>query len=353
MTIGNPVGAADQIVDPNGTRLTPRQIIQHYFPEDWELFVREWMDGFNPPYHFKDKLGGAGDMGRDVVGYDGEPSSCGPWDNYQCKHYKQPLSPTDIYTELGKLCVFTFQKKYTVPRRYRFVAPLGVGPKLFRYLENPELLRAELIANWPAYCETKISDSESFPLTGDLKRYVESFDFSIVGYIPVDDILEQHCRTAHWSRRFQIEAPQRPENSPPPAGVQPAEAVYLKRLFEAYSDHLESAVNVVSDLQARKDLQDHYHLTREFFYSAEMLGRFSRDNFTPGAFEKVKTQVYHGVADVTRGDHSDGYKCLVATTQRSLDVPIGNTPLKPYLEPSDLQGVCHHLANDGKLRWVK
>ena len=90
-------------------------------------------------------LGGAGDKGRDVVGYLGDPQTACEWDSYQCKHYDHPLMPTDIYTELGKLCVYTNRGDFTVPRRYRFVAPRGVGVKLHDMLRNAEKLREALI----------------------------------------------------------------------------------------------------------------------------------------------------------------------------------------------------------------
>jgi hypothetical protein len=63
----------------------------------------------------------------------------------ECKHYSNALTPSNVYLELGKLCVYTWRGDYTVPRRYRFVAPLGVGTKLHDMLRKPEELRKELI----------------------------------------------------------------------------------------------------------------------------------------------------------------------------------------------------------------
>lgn len=331
---------------------TPRQLLQLMSPEDWEQFTLEWMDGFSEPYVHKDKLGGAGDMGRDVVGFLGPPALDPEWDSYQCKHYRTPLAPTHVYVELGKLCVYTHRNVFRVPRRYMFVSPRGVGPKLFTLLSAPVKLRNALISNWDKYCKDNISDAESIPLEGSLKDYVDAFDFGCVGYLPVNEILEQHRRTHHWSTRFKLESPMRPMLGTPSGAVRSSEVKYLEHLFAAYSDYLKVQVTCVDDLAPNSNVRSHYHRTREFFYSAEMLYRFSRDNF-PGAFERIKHQVYSGVADVADAEHPDGFRRVVATTQRSLDVPLAGTGLQSYVEPSDRQGLCHHLAHDDKISWIK
>src|SRR5258708_5294332 len=123
--------AAEEKLSPAQPGMTPMKVIRTYSAEEWEEFIAEWTEGFDSGYFQVTRLGGAGDMGRDVIGYPDDPTTPNaPWDNYQCKHYDHPLYPTDVYCELGKLCVYTFQGKITLPRRYRFVAPQGVGTSL-------------------------------------------------------------------------------------------------------------------------------------------------------------------------------------------------------------------------------
>jgi hypothetical protein len=161
--------------------LTPWKVIQTYDSTEWEAFIHEWAEGFDPPYAQVVHLGGPGDAGRDVVGYVNDPGDRqGPWDSYQCKHYNRPLRPTDVYVELGKLCYHSFSGTFSLPRIYRFVAPRGIGPKLHDLLRRPELLRVELVKNWDDYYRTKIVESEHIALTADLRAYVDAFDFSIV-----------------------------------------------------------------------------------------------------------------------------------------------------------------------------
>jgi hypothetical protein len=116
--------------------LTPWKLIQTYSPAEWEDFIVEWSEGFTPAYFQVVKLGGAGDKGRDVIGYLGDPQTACEWDSYQCKHYDHALMPSEIYGELGKLCVFTHRGDFSVPRRYRFVAPCGVGTSLHDLLKK-------------------------------------------------------------------------------------------------------------------------------------------------------------------------------------------------------------------------
>lgn len=55
--------------------LTPLKLTSTYEPNEWEDFILEWTEGFDPPYHVVDRLGGHGDKGLDITGYTGEPNT--------------------------------------------------------------------------------------------------------------------------------------------------------------------------------------------------------------------------------------------------------------------------------------
>lgn len=344
---------ADQTLPPNQPGLTPLKLIQTYSPEDWESFIGEWAEGFNPPYTQIVRLGGAGDMGRDIIGHIADfkirPSPC---DVYQCKHYNHPLRPTEAYPELGKLCVHTFNGNYPIPRQYRFVSPRHVGPDLYNLINYPSKLRASLIVNWDKYCASSITASATIPLTGKLKAYVESFDFSIVGFLTPTEIISQHQRTRHFHTRFKVAPPVRPEPPKTPDDIQTNELKYITCLLEAYADHLKRPIKL-QDLASFPQFAKHFAQARGDFFSAEALGRFSRDNFTPGAFEKIKKHLYDGVVDVTLMSHADGLACLLAVMTQAASVSLPNSELLPYVWPTDRKGMCHHLSNDGELNWTK
>src|SRR5262245_19475582 len=113
--------AADKKLDLSQGHYTPWQVIQSYDDLVWEQFITEWSEGFEPAYHQVLRLGGAGYKGRDGVAYADDPAiATTPWDNYQCKRYKDPLTPTDVYVELGKLCFYAQRGDFSVPRKYYF-----------------------------------------------------------------------------------------------------------------------------------------------------------------------------------------------------------------------------------------
>ena len=130
-----------------GQKHEPSAIIKIYSPDEWEEFIREWVEGLRSGYREVRRASGAGDKERDVIGYVGEVNATGPWDNFQCKHYDHPLYPSDLWKELAKLCYYTSIKQYSVPRAYYFVAPQGVNPRFFSFWKSRSI-RAGLIAKW-------------------------------------------------------------------------------------------------------------------------------------------------------------------------------------------------------------
>jgi hypothetical protein len=333
--------------------LTPAVVLQTYGDGEWEQFALEWAAAFDPPYAHLDRVGGAGDKGRDIVAYTGDPNTACDLDVYQCKHYDHPIQPNEIWRELGKLCVYTFRGDYRVPRRYRIIAPHGVGGTLADLLTKPEELRAGLIAKWDDKCRAEISQSEEFLLEGALLNHVQGFDFRIVGYIPVHELLSQHRRTSHWFRRFRRDPPPRPASSPAPAEIQPTELRYVKQLLDAYGDNLKTQVPDVAALAPHTDHAEHFQRSRTDFFMADSLNRFYRDQFPPGAFEDVKKQVFDGVVEVASAAHPCGMTRVRETVKAAVQLPLAQTDYTPYVEPGDKKGVCHHLANDDKLVWVK
>ena len=278
-------------------------------------------------------------------------SVTGEWDSYQCKHYDHALHPSDVYAELGKLCFYTHDGSSSTPRQYRFVAPFGVGVTLYDLLRKPGRLQSELIANWDTYCLKKISSRKDVPLEGALKTHVDAFDFSIVWFITPAEVLTQHKRTSHWFRRFKIDGPVRPQVGLPPEEVQPTELRYVQCLLDAYGDHMKRRFDTPVSLSSEPRFANHFKRARQSFFSADALGRFSRDHFDDNVFEKVKDHLYDGVVDVSEAEHATGFECVQKVMELAVAVTLPASELKDYLEPADKKGLCHHLANDGRLTW--
>jgi hypothetical protein len=336
-----------------GEKRDPLEILKGYPDGDWEEFVREWAESLTTDYREVRRASGKGDRGRDVIGYVGEINEGGPWDNFQCKHYDHPLHPGDLWKELAKLCYYTFEKKFSIPRAYYFVAPRGIGPEALLLLENPQNLRAGLIAQWEKGQLLKVAKND-IVLDGELRKHVEAFDFGIIKDLPPAKLIEQHRKTRFHARRFGgglVGLP--PNKANVPAEIAPLETRYVEQLFGAYADHLGAPIGSTQDLAGHPKLRSHFNRQRTHFYLAELLRNFTRDGIDEeGCFERLQDTIYEGVVDIAEGEHTSGFERVKKTLAEARLIQIDSHPLKECLEIYHRSGMCHQLANDDRLTWV-
>ncbi len=325
--------------------------IKLFSDRQWEEFVLEWADSLQEAYCRVERCGGAGDMGRDIIAICDDVT--GIWDNYQCKHYKDPLQPSHIWVELGKLVYYSHCGYYTYPRHYYFVAPRGAGTKLSNLLRKPDQLRDKLISNWDTHCRVNITTVSPVELEGELFAYLKGLDFSIFEALPPLRLIDQHAKTKWHVARFGGGLPARPPAPDPPVDPTPLEANFLRQLLEAYSNHLKSPVTAVKDIANNEVLHAHLVQSRREFYSAESLRAFSRDTLPPGEFERLQDEVFDGISDEVRADHDDGYRRVVAVVRLARILQFTAHALVSRLTVRDRGGMCHQLANDERVRWVK
>jgi hypothetical protein len=332
-----------------GPLIAPIDRIRLFSPTEWEEFIVEWAHSLKSSYADVRRLGGAGDQGRDVIGIVED----GSWDNYQCKHYAQPLQPSQVWTELGKVIHYSFVGAFAPPRQYYFLAPQGVGTALSNLLREPERLRQGLLKNWATHCETKITATAAIQLDDGLRAYIDTFDFSIFGTVAPHVLIDSHATTRWHVARFGGGLPPRPAPQLPPPEPTPAEAPYVRALLDAYADHLRQPVAAVDDLPDESLLAGHFADARREFYSAEALRAFSRDTLPPGSFAELQDQVHSGVGDDLRDDHEDGYRRLRAVVRTARTLALHGHALNTSMAPRDRGGICHQLANDGTIeKWV-
>lgn len=337
-----------------GTHVAAIDRLKILSPEQFEDMIREWVTGYlikRGDYTICKKCSGAGDMGRDVIAQVDDAN----WDNYQCKHYGGPLAPSEINSELAKLVYYSYEKKYTLPRRYYFVSPKGAGPKLNQYLENPEDLKQQLIQNWDKHCKDKIKSKEEVQLNEDLLTHLNSIDFSIFESYDPQRLIDEHANTAYHASRFGGGLKKRRDiNVSVPIGIQAGESVYTTQLFLAYSDYSKSAITEIAHLNGYDELQRHFSRQRLGFYSADSLNQFSRDTLPTDTdyFEDLKDEFYAGVMDVAEENYTSGYARVKATTNFAKTLALNANPLVSQLRTADREGICHHLINEKRLIWV-
>ena len=321
-------------------------------PDDWEEFVEEWASSLKGVYETVRRFGGANDLGIDVAGFCTQIGFRGIWDNYQCKHYKQPLRPSDVWVEIGKIIYYSFLKEYTPPRKYYFVCSKGIGTNLEKLLNKPDELKNKTSENWEKKCQTGITTTSEIHLSGKLKEFFDSFDFTIFSSKSHLELIQSHSTTSYHIVRFGGGLPPRPSPTAPPDKPTQSESRYIRQLLDAYSDYLEIKLTDAAELEAHFYLKRDCFRQRERFYHAESLRNFARDTVPQGTFKSLQDEIYYGVVDVCEGRYVNGYERMKATITQASKVAMTSNPLVTATKTQDRQGVCHQLANDDRLIWV-
>ena len=330
-------------------------------PDEWEGFTEEWLSFHKTKgtYQSIKRFSGPGDLGLDVIAFTTADGFAKPWDSYQCKHYDHALMPTDVYGEIGKIIYHSFQRTppfnqaCRVPRRHVFIAPYGVGIMLGRLLRDPNRLKEEARAKWQSHCAPAIGAGIEAPLTGELLAYFDSFSFSIFDDRTAVELVEEHAQTGFHAPRFGGGLPPRGEPDAPPSEPTEAESLYLRKLLDAYGDHLGKPMTDREELVPHPDLEGHYKRQRVLFYSAESLRNFARDRTPPRTFDSLQDDVYNGVIDICEASHADALERLRKTVTTAGQLNVSGNALVGVTKVADKQGICHQLANDDRLTWTK
>ncbi|WP_051416506.1 ABC-three component system protein [Asinibacterium sp. OR53] len=337
-----------------GQHILPVKRVEIFTPDEWESFIEEWLDVKKTTYKSVERLAGAGDKGRDVVAKTADDITADhTWDCYQCKHYKNPLTPSDVWVEMGKLIYYTFKKDYSVPRKYYFTAPKGCGTKLSSLLNDPAELKKQFAAAWKDKCEENITVTEKVELNGELLAYFNTFDFSIFTKALIKDIIEEHKKHANHLTRFGGGLPPRPviDEKDIPATIQKTESTYVNQLLKAYESDCSGQFNDVTELPY--NYASHFKRARISFHHAEQLRNLYRDSLPPGTFECFQTEIYDGTVNIFEEIHSNGYAKVKAVELQASLVQISSNPLKDVSIQKDKIGICHQLCNESKYQWIK
>lgn len=137
-------------------------------PAQWEQFVEEcYLPLEGKSYAKVKRLGMPGDKGRDVEVIVSLPRVKHGWDLYQCKYYKDPVSPSSFFPEMASFFVHLAGKSYPEPRAYYICAPMDCGVDLHDLLvEDPAVFKAVFLDAWQK-CERGLKSKP----TGDVKAY--------------------------------------------------------------------------------------------------------------------------------------------------------------------------------------
>jgi hypothetical protein len=323
------------------------KLVRAYDAVEWEIFISEWQKGLQG-YHAVKRLGGSGDHGRDVIGLCGPEGCQGVWDNYQCKHYEKALAVPRACEDAGKIIFHAFRKEFAPPGRCSFVAPKGPDTALRDMLLNPDKFRAEVIATWNGRVAGKVVQGEKHVFAGDLAAYVNAYNFSSFTYATLDEVLDNHRRTAYWAVRFWGQLPP-PKPGQTPDEVAPEETIYVGKLLEVYSETTGTDIVCVDDLSAHTEWSDDLQKQRVRFYDAEAFMATYRDQTEPGTIESFADQILDAIDPALAMARSAHNRLSTALSVAGQSTPASVLAAQAKIRVK--QGVCHQLANADRVTW--
>lgn len=317
-----------------------------------EQFVLDWVtEKTNKIYFLAARFSGSGDLGRDIVGFLSEAKHEGAWHNYQCKQYGKTIGTGQALTEIGKILYYAYLKNFTAPAAYYFVAPRGLNRNLETLLFNPTQFREKLIAEWDKYCAKEIIDGQIIQLDESLKSFIESYNFSSIGRFNLDDILTDQSISPILFKWFGAD----PGNAPSgvvPLHVADSELPYINQLVDAYSEREGKMFTTHEDILGHPTHASHLSIQRERFYDADAFKRFYRDNTDNVVIENFEKDIFHGIVDTYTSDHKDALTRITKVMEQAAAVSTSG-PLANYARTPVKQGICHHFANENKVKWRK
>lgn len=334
-----------------GTPIEPIKRLKTISDVDFEEMINNWAYSYlQETYADVKRLGGAGDLGRDVIAV--RRDGLGE-DIYQCKHYNHPIQPNEIWVEFGKLVYYTSNNVYPIPVNYYIVASQYIGPSLQKYIDNPKTINQELIKQWDTKCKSGITQKNQIKLDSQLEECIAEFDFSIINAISPVKLLDQYSKTIWFKYTFGGGIPKRPKKEKAPVEISDAEIKmnYVCELLKVYEEKLTTPDMDIRKLQRHRQMYDHFMRQRDDYYSAQSLKRFSRDEFPDEPYEDIKDEVFGSVIDKSLEQYSSSFDRVNQTLREARSVPIVIQEFD-RVTPSDKAGICHELVNDSRLRWT-
>lgn len=157
----------------------------------------------------------------------------------------------------------------------------------------------------------------------------------------------------------KIKSLPRPADVPVPKIATKDEQIYIEELCLAYGDAEKMDSFSIDDLPSFPEYSADLEDRRIDFYAAETIRRGVlelKSGSLTGQFDVLKDETFNGVKDTARRKHPDGYECMLAVMEQAVISPATNYILSasPYWISGKIKkGVCHHLVNDGKLKWIR
>jgi hypothetical protein len=272
------------------------------------------------------------------------------WSLYQCKHYGSALGAGVAAAEIAKVLFYSHRGDYRFPEEYHFVTHKGVTSPFQDLLDEPEKLRQFVVDNWGKYCRTEIRQ-EPVDLSPELKGHIETVPFTVFRAKQPLELINEHAQTRYHLTVFGLPLVDRPKPPKPPSEVAPGENEYVTQLLAVISADLGKPVSNLTDFLASEKHRRLFDRSRLTFYHAEGLKELARDQMADESFfDTLLGEFVDGLYHWHTG-LPDGYDRLIATIKASQTFQLSKHVLEPHVLPNDREGMCHQMANEGRVRW--
>lgn len=318
---------------------------------DLERLIDDWVASMRSRYPDSDRFSGAGDMGRDVVGYHTKLRFDGAWDNYQCKQLRKALGESEMLRELGKIFFHAAAGNFPMPSSYVFIAPKGAVRAVRTLISQPSKIAPRLIEKWGDCCATHLVEGQVHPLSDKVCAAIDSFSFENVALMEAGKLVRDDAMKPVLVKWFSADPGEAPIGEAP-SDLQPEETGYIDQLLAAYRQRGAMALTCGNDALAHPEHGEHFRVQRERFFDAAAFKRYYRDSTEPQVLEAFEKDIFHGVFDTHQLSHPDALAKIAAVMVEAKNVAVAGV-LGRYARVPVKQGTCHHFANSGRLPWVK
>lgn len=140
----------------------------------------------------------------------------------------------------------------------------------------------------------------------------------------------------------------------PPEILSIDEIPYTKELLLAFASALHQEKIEITELPEK--YAKIFRKQRMNYYSAVRIDRFVRESIDNGDEQaaKWKADTYDYIEETLDDDYPNGERRLNKVMQKVVDSTTTSivSQFQNFVGPKEKKGVCHLLANDGKVKWV-
>lgn len=140
-----------------------------------------------------------------------------------------------------------------------------------------------------------------------------------------------------------------------PKEITSPEDLYINELMAAYADAENLEIFTVNDFSIYSKYKEDLEERRIDYFAAESIRVSTRE--LDNQFNILKNETYEGIKDTYKKRYVNGYERMLTVMEKVVDLRISTDYILGFstnwLNNKIKKGVCHHLVNDSKLKWIK